>query len=97
MRYVTAALAAVVVLSGCSGGGTAPVIVGEAKRGGTATVAEVNAFSSFNPYSADGNTDINSKIGYITTPGSTTWTTRRRWSAMTSSAGSRRCPTSPSR
>ncbi len=70
MRYVTAALAAVVVLSGCSGGGgTAPVIVGEAKRGGIATVAEVNAFSSFNPYSADGNTDINSKIGYITHSG----------------------------
>ncbi|WP_411373824.1 ABC transporter family substrate-binding protein [Arthrobacter sp. MPF02] len=68
-RYITAAAAAALVLSGCSGGGTAPVVVGEAKRGGVATVAEVNAFSSFNPYSADGNTDINSKIGYITHSG----------------------------
>lgn len=68
-RYITAAVAAALILAGCSGGGTAPVIVGEAKRGGAATVAEVNAFSSFNPYSADGNTDINSKIGYITHSG----------------------------
>ncbi|TLM85543.1 ABC transporter family substrate-binding protein [Pseudarthrobacter sp. NamE2] len=68
-RYITAAAAAALVLSGCSGGGTAPVMVGEVKRGGVATVAEVNAFSSFNPYSADGNTDINSKIGYITHSG----------------------------
>jgi peptide/nickel transport system substrate-binding protein len=68
-RYITAAVAAALVLSGCSGGGSTPVMVGEAKRGGVATVAEVNAFSSFNPYSADGNTDINSKIGYITHSG----------------------------
>lgn len=68
-RFITAAVAAALVLSGCSGGGSAPVIVGEAKRGGVATVAEVNAFSSFNPYSADGNTDINSKIGAITHSG----------------------------
>lgn len=68
-RYIMAAVVAALVLSGCSGGGSAPVIVGEAKRGGVATVAEVNAFSSFNPYSADGNTDINSKIGYITHSG----------------------------
>jgi peptide/nickel transport system substrate-binding protein len=68
-RYIIAAVAAALVLSGCSGGGSTPVIVGEAKRGGVVTVAEVNAFSSFNPYSADGNTDINSKIGYITHSG----------------------------
>lgn len=70
MQYITAAVASALVLSGCSGNGdTAPVVVGEAKRGGSATVAEVNAFSSFNPYSADGNTDINTKIGYITHSG----------------------------
>jgi peptide/nickel transport system substrate-binding protein len=69
MQFITAAAAAALVLSGCSGGGTAPVVVGEAKRGGSVTVAEVNAFSSFNPYSADGNTDINSKIGAITHSG----------------------------
>ena len=32
-------------------------------------VAEVNAFTSFNPFSADGNTDINTKIGHITHSG----------------------------
>jgi peptide/nickel transport system substrate-binding protein len=70
VQFITAAVAAALVLSGCSGnGGTAPVVVGEAKRGGSVTVAEANAFSSFNPYSADGNTDINSKIGYITHSG----------------------------
>jgi peptide/nickel transport system substrate-binding protein len=70
MQVITTAAAAAVVLSGCSGGGGAtPVVAGEAKRGGSATVAEVNAFSSFNPYSTDGNTDINSKIGHITHSG----------------------------
>ncbi|WP_142061500.1 ABC transporter family substrate-binding protein [Pseudarthrobacter sp. B4EP4b] len=70
MKFITAAAASALVLSGCSGGGgTTPVVVGEAKRGGSVTVAEVNAFSSFNPYSADGNTDINSKIGSITHSG----------------------------
>ncbi|WP_461187274.1 ABC transporter family substrate-binding protein [Arthrobacter sp. Z4-13] len=70
MQFITAAVAAAVMLSGCSGsGGTAPVVVGEAKRGGSATVAEANAFSSFNPYSTDGNTDINSKVGHITHSG----------------------------
>jgi peptide/nickel transport system substrate-binding protein len=70
MQFITAAVAAAVVLSGCSGGGgPAPVVVGEAKRGGSATVAEANAFSSFNPYSTDGNTDINSKVGHVTHSG----------------------------
>ena len=69
MQLVTAALAAAMVLSGCSGGSAPSVVVGEAKRGGSVTVAEVNAFSSFNPYSAAGNTDINSKIGAITHSG----------------------------
>jgi len=69
MQLLTAALAAALVLSGCSGGSAPSVVVGEAKRGGSVTVAEVNAFSSFNPYSAGGNTDINSKIGAITHSG----------------------------
>ncbi|MFF2344388.1 ABC transporter family substrate-binding protein [Pseudarthrobacter sp. NPDC058119] len=69
MQLVTAALVAALVLSGCSGGSAPSVVVGEAKRGGSVTVAEVNAFSSFNPYSAGGNTDINSKIGAITHSG----------------------------
>jgi peptide/nickel transport system substrate-binding protein len=45
------------------------VVVGETKRGGSVTVAEVNAFTSFNPFSAAGNTDINTKIGQITHSG----------------------------
>ena len=69
MQLLIAALAAALVLSGCSGGSAPSVVVGEAKRGGSVTVAEVNAFSSFNPYSAGGNTDINSKIGAITHSG----------------------------
>ncbi|VXB61440.1 Peptide/nickel transport system substrate-binding protein [Arthrobacter sp. 9AX] len=72
MQFITAAATAALVLSGCSGGeggSSTPVVAGEAKRGGSVTVAEVNAFSSFNPYSADGNTDINSKIGSITHSG----------------------------
>jgi peptide/nickel transport system substrate-binding protein len=70
IQLITGAVAAALVISGCSGaGGTAPVVVGETKRGGTATVAEVNAFTSFNPFSAAGNTDINSKIGNVTHSG----------------------------
>ncbi len=70
IQVITGAVAAALVISGCSGaGGAAPVVVGEAKRGGSATVAEVNAFTSFNPFSAAGNTDINTKIGYITHSG----------------------------
>lgn len=37
-----------------------------AKKGGTATVVEVNGFSSFNSASANGNSDINGKIAYAT-------------------------------
>ena len=35
----------------------------------SATVVEVNAFNTFNPNTADGNTDINSKISYATHSG----------------------------
>jgi peptide/nickel transport system substrate-binding protein len=70
IQVITGAVAAALVLSGCSGsGGAAPVVVGETNRGGSVTVAEVNAFTSFNPFSADGNTDINTKIGHITHSG----------------------------
>lgn len=70
LQLITGAVAAALVITGCSGsGGTAPVVVGETNRGGSATVAEVNAFTSFNPFSAAGNTDINTKIGHITHSG----------------------------
>ncbi|PTT69179.1 ABC transporter family substrate-binding protein, partial [Arthrobacter sp. HMWF013] len=70
IQVITGAVAAALVLSGCSGsGGAAPVVVGETNRGGSVTVAEVNAFTSFNPFSAGGNTDINTKIGHITHSG----------------------------
>jgi peptide/nickel transport system substrate-binding protein len=70
IQVITGAVAAALVISGCSGsGGAAPVVVGETKRGGSVTVAEVNAFTSFNPFSAAGNTDINTKIGQITHSG----------------------------
>lgn len=39
---------------------------GEAKKGGGVTVAEVNAFSSFNDQTGKGNVDINGKVAYIT-------------------------------
>ncbi len=71
VKLISSAAAAALVLAGCSGGGggALPVVVGEAKRGGSATVAEVNALSSFNPFSTDGNTDINSKVWYATHSG----------------------------
>ncbi|ALV42756.1 ABC transporter substrate-binding protein [Pseudarthrobacter sulfonivorans] len=70
IQVITGAVVAALVTSGCSAsGGAPPVVVGETKRGGSVTVAEVNAFTSFNPFSADGNTDINTKIGHITHSG----------------------------
>lgn len=70
IQVITGAAVAALVISGCSGsGGAAPVVVGETNRGGSATVAEVNAFTSFNPFSAAGNTDMNTKIGHITHSG----------------------------
>jgi peptide/nickel transport system substrate-binding protein len=70
MQVITGAVAAVLVISGCSAsGGAPPVVVGETKRGGSVTVAEVNALTSFNPFSAAGNTDINTKVGQITHSG----------------------------
>lgn len=70
IQVITGAVVAALVLSGCSAsGGAPPVVVGATKQGGSVTVAEVNAFTSFNPFSAAGNTDINTKIGNITHSG----------------------------
>ncbi|HET7138844.1 MAG TPA: ABC transporter family substrate-binding protein [Arthrobacter sp.] len=70
IQVITGAVAAALVISGCSAsGGVPPVVVGATNRGGSVTVAEVNAFTSFNPFSAGGNTDINTKIGYATHSG----------------------------
>lgn len=70
IQVITGAVAAALVISGCSAsGGVPPVVVGATNRGGSVTVAEVNAFTSFNPFSTAGNTDINTKIGHITHSG----------------------------
>lgn len=70
IHIITGTIVAALALAGCSGGGgAAPIVVGEAKRGGSATVAEVNALSSFNPFSTDGNTDINTKVWHATHSG----------------------------
>ncbi|WP_334172781.1 ABC transporter family substrate-binding protein [Sinomonas sp.] len=70
-KVVGVAAAAVLALSACAtqGGGTAASSSsssGAAKQGGSATVVEVNAFNTFNSNTANGNTDINSKISYAT-------------------------------
>ncbi len=73
-RFSTAvgAAAAVLILSACTGGpssvstssGTAGGAVG-----GSATVAETNSFTSFNPSTGRGSADINSKVAYATHSG----------------------------
>ncbi|WP_427129993.1 ABC transporter family substrate-binding protein [Pseudarthrobacter sp. S9] len=71
-KAVGVAAAAAIALSACAGnsGGTTPTTAAAAsKQGGSATVVEVNAFNTFNPNTADGNTDINSKISYATHSG----------------------------
>lgn len=70
IQAITGAVTAALLISGCSASdGTPQVVGGETKRGGSVTVAEVNAFTSFNPFSSGGNTDINTKIGHITHSG----------------------------
>jgi len=66
-----AAVAVVLASSGCDNSGRAapPPSAGPAKAGGTATVLEANAFNSFNPNTAGGNTDINVKVSYATHSG----------------------------
>ena len=71
-KAVGVAAAAALALSACAGngGGTSPTTAAAAsKTGGSATVVEVNAFNTFNPNTADGNTDINSKVSYATHSG----------------------------
>src|SRR5215207_1162837 len=70
-KAVGVAAAAALALSSCAGnsGGTATTSAEAGKQGGTATVVEVNAFNTFNSNTADGNTDINSKISYATHSG----------------------------
>ncbi|WP_422933790.1 ABC transporter family substrate-binding protein [Sinomonas sp. P47F7] len=68
-KVVGIAAAAALALSACAtqGGSTSPSSSGSAaKQGGSATVVEVNAVNTFNPNTADGNTDINSKISLAT-------------------------------
>ncbi|MDP9885734.1 peptide/nickel transport system substrate-binding protein [Sinomonas atrocyanea] len=63
---------AAVALSACAtqgGGSNTSTASAGAKQGGTVTVVEVNAFNTFNSNTADGNTDINSKISYPTHSG----------------------------
>src|SRR5690242_20299452 len=60
---------AAVALSACAtqgGGSNTSTASAGAKQGGSATVVEVNAFNTFNSNTADGNTDINSKISLAT-------------------------------
>ncbi|MDQ4501986.1 ABC transporter family substrate-binding protein [Sinomonas sp. ASV322] len=68
-KAIGLAAAAAFALSACATQGGAPAASSSgaaAKQGGTATVVEVNAFNTFNPETADGNTDINSKISLAT-------------------------------
>lgn len=70
-KAVSVAAVAAIALSACAstnnGGGGSTTTAG--KTGGTATVVEVNGFSSFNANTADGNSDINGKIDYATHSG----------------------------
>ncbi len=71
-KVVGAAAAAVLILSACTG---APSSVSTSSGtaggavGGRATVAEANAFTSFNPSTGPGSADINSKVAYATHSG----------------------------
>jgi len=54
--------AGTLVLSACSNKPAASPTASAAATGGTVTVAETNSFSSFNPNTSNGNTDINAKV-----------------------------------
>nr|WP_308011623.1 ABC transporter family substrate-binding protein [Arthrobacter sp. SO5] len=63
------AAAAALALSACagtSGGSTSSTAAAGGQQGGSVAVAETNGFSSFNPGTADGNSDVNGHIGYAT-------------------------------
>lgn len=70
-KAVGVAAVAALALSACATTtSTSPNSSGSAgKNGGSATVVEVNGFSSFNMNTANGNVDINSKIDYATHSG----------------------------
>lgn len=66
-KAVGIAAVTALALSACAGTtqGTTTTS-GTAKEGGSVAVAETNGFSSFNPGTADGNSDVNGHIGYAT-------------------------------
>lgn len=70
---VAVAAAGALLFSACSSSDDSPKSTttgaATAKTGGTITVAEVNAFFSFNSLTANGNTDINSKVSLATQSG----------------------------
>ncbi len=71
-KAVGAAAVAMLVLSACTAApGPAPSSSNASGvvTGGTAVVAETNAFNSFNPNTGTGSADINSKIAYATHSG----------------------------
>lgn len=68
-RLLATACAAVLVMTSCSSEGLGEPVGEEPKAGGSVTVVEMNALSSFNPASAAGNTDINLKVGHLTHSG----------------------------
>ncbi|MDQ0820094.1 peptide/nickel transport system substrate-binding protein [Arthrobacter sp. V4I6] len=71
-RAVGVAAAVALALGACAGNseGTAPTLAAApVASDGSATVIEVNAFNTFNPNTAEGNTDINAKISYATHSG----------------------------
>ncbi|MEE2521272.1 ABC transporter family substrate-binding protein [Pseudarthrobacter sp. J75] len=68
-RLLTALCVAVLAVTGCSPDTPGVPTGEETKSGGSVTVMEMNALSSFNPASAAGNTDINVKIGHLTHSG----------------------------
>ncbi|EMY35495.1 extracellular solute-binding protein [Arthrobacter crystallopoietes BAB-32] len=69
-KAIGVAAVAALALSACASAGGGAESTGEANAtGGTISVAEVNAFSSFNSDTAAGNVDINGKIAYMTRGG----------------------------
>lgn len=68
-KAVGVAAAAALALSACagtSGGSTTTTAAAGGQEGGSVAVAETNGFSSFNPGTADGNSDVNGHVGYAT-------------------------------
>jgi len=71
-KAIGVAAVAALALSACaSAGGNSSDTesAGGSQTGGSISVAETNAFSSFNSDSAKGNVDINGKIAYMTRGG----------------------------